>query len=134
MSIFERISERFLLRGGIAASFGVRALLAGVSLVTQRHTTELAQRTETTNCLAALYRDVDHWVQDEKSIERQYRLEGSSAVEADHDRAAARVEAGLEQVTTLDRSPATAHRVAELLGLQRGYDGASDRLFAAVDA
>jgi diguanylate cyclase (GGDEF)-like protein/putative nucleotidyltransferase with HDIG domain len=133
MSIFERISERFLLRAGITAMFGVLALLAGLSLVTQRHTTDLAQRTETTNCLAALYRDVDHWVQEEKSIERQYRLEGSSAVEADHDRAGARVEAGLKRVTTLDRSPATARRVAELLGLQRGYDAASDRLFAAVD-
>src|SRR4051794_4405861 len=134
MSIFERISERFLLRAGIVAMFGVLALLAGLSLVTQRHTTDLAQRTETTNCLAALYRDVDHWVQEEKSIERQYRLEGSSAVAADHDRAAARIEAGLKQVTTLDRSPATARRVADLLGLQRGYEGASDRLFAAVDA
>src|SRR4051812_33261965 len=134
MSIFERISERFLLRAGIAAMFAVLALLAGLSLVTQRHTTDLAQRTETTNSLAALYRDVDHWVQEEKSIERQYRLEGSSAVEADHDRAAARVEAGLKQVTSLDRSPATAQRAAALLGLQRGYEGASDRLFAAVDA
>src|SRR3954447_2634169 len=82
MSIFERISERFLLRAGIVAMFGVLALLAGLSLVTQRHTTDLAQRTETTGSLAALYRDVDHWVQEEKSIERQYRLEGSSAVEA----------------------------------------------------
>src|SRR5207253_2282192 len=98
-----------------------------------RHTTDLAQRAETTNCLAALYRDVDHWVQEEKSIERQYRVEGSSAVEADHDRAGARVEAGLEQVATLDRSAETARRVAELRGLQRGYDAASDRLFAAVD-
>src|SRR3954453_10595877 len=123
MSIFERISERFLLRAGIAAMFAVLALLAGLSLVTQRHTTDLAQRTETTNSLAALYRDVDHWVQEEKSIERQYRLEGSSAVEADHDRAAARVEAGLKQVTSLDRSPATAQRGADPLGLRRGSEG-----------
>src|SRR5438874_13551249 len=119
MSIFERISERFLLRVGIAAMFGVLVLLAGLSLVTQRHTTDLAQRTETTNCLAALYRDVDHWVQEEKSIERQYRVDGSSAVEADHDRAGARVEAGLEQVATLDRAAETAPRVAEPRGLQR---------------
>src|SRR5919107_392343 len=134
MSIIERISERLLLRAGIVAMFAVLAVLAGLSLVTQRHTTDLAQRTETTSRLAALYRDIDHWVQEEKSIEREYGLEGSSSVQADHDRAGARVEAGLEQVTALDRSPATAHRVADLLGLQRGYATASDRLFAAVDA
>jgi diguanylate cyclase (GGDEF)-like protein/putative nucleotidyltransferase with HDIG domain len=134
MAIFERISERFLLRAGIAAMFAVVALLAGLSLVVQRRTSDLAQRAETTNCLAALYRNADHWVQEEKSVERQYRLEGSSAVAADHKRAGARVAAALERVQPLDRSPATAQRVADQLGLQRGYTTASGRLFAAVDA
>jgi diguanylate cyclase (GGDEF)-like protein/putative nucleotidyltransferase with HDIG domain len=134
MRIIERISERLLLRAGIVAMFAVLALLAGLSLVTQRHTTDLAQRTETTNCLAALYRDIDHWVQEEKSIEREYQLEGSSVVQADHDRAGARVVAGLRHVSALDPSPATARRIDDLLGLQRGYAAASDRLFAAVDA
>src|SRR3954465_12628698 len=92
MSIFEGIRERFLLRAGVVAMFGVLGLLAGLSLVTQRHTTDLAQRTETTNCVAALYQDIDHWVQEEKSIEREYRIEGSSTVAADHARAAARVD------------------------------------------
>ena len=83
MSIIERISERVVLRAGIAGMFGVLALragiagmfvvlalLAGLSLVTQRHTTDLAQRTETTNCLAALYRDVDHYLREALDIVR----------------------------------------------------------------
>src|SRR5689334_6308612 len=102
MSILERISERVLLRTGVATMFAVLALLAGLSLVTQRHTTDLAQRTETTNCLAALYRNVDHWVQEEKSVEREYRLEGSYVVAADHRRAGRRIVATLRRVSALD--------------------------------
>src|SRR3954454_10455179 len=132
MSIIERISERLLLRAGVVAMFGVLGLLAGLSLVTQRHTTDLAQRTETTNCVAALYQDIDHWVQEEKSIEREYRIEGSSTVAADHARAAARVDRLPRHVPALDPSPATARHVAGLRRLQGEYAVAAGRLFAAV--
>src|ERR671932_1543284 len=134
MSIIERINERYLALTSVAAMFAVLGLLAGMSLVTQRRTTELARQTEIANSLAALYRDADHWVQEEKAVEREYQLEGSSVVAADHDRAGARVDATLGRVATLDPSPATARRVARLRALQRDYAAASHRLFAAVDA
>jgi hypothetical protein len=45
MSIIERINERYLLRAGVAATFAVLALLAALSFVMQRRTTDLARRT-----------------------------------------------------------------------------------------
>jgi putative nucleotidyltransferase with HDIG domain len=127
------IIERYLLRAGVAAMFAVLALLAALSFVMQRRTTDLARRTELTNCIAALYQGVDHRVQEEKSVEREYRIEGSSAVAAEHDRAAARVSSLLVKVAALDPSPATARRVAAVRRLQGRYDAAAGRLFAAVD-
>jgi diguanylate cyclase (GGDEF)-like protein/putative nucleotidyltransferase with HDIG domain len=133
MSTLERINEGWVIRAGVVAMFAVLGLLAGLSLVTQRRITDLAQRAEAANRMAAILQDVHHWVQEEKSVEREYVIEGSSTVRFDHARAGQRVEATLRQVTRQDGSAETRRTVAELTGLQREYTAASHRLFAAVD-
>ena len=71
MSRLERINENWVIRAGVVAMFAVLALLAGLSLVTQRRTTDLAERAEVANCLAAIFQDVHNLVQLEKSVERE---------------------------------------------------------------
>jgi diguanylate cyclase (GGDEF)-like protein/putative nucleotidyltransferase with HDIG domain len=134
MSTLERINENWVIRAGVVAMFAVLGLLAGLSLVTQRRTTDLAERAEAANCLAAIFQDVHHWVQEEKSVERQYLFEGSSSVRAEHARAAQRAVAVLREIPRQDGSPEMRRTVAQLLGLQRRYEATSRRLFAAVDA
>jgi len=56
------------------------AFLAGLSLVMQRQTTAASQRAETATSLRATYQDARHWVEEVKSVERTYRLKGSSVV------------------------------------------------------
>jgi diguanylate cyclase (GGDEF)-like protein/putative nucleotidyltransferase with HDIG domain len=134
MSALERINEARVIRAGVAAMFAVLCLLAGLSLVTQRRTTDLAARAETKNGLAATYQDVHKWVEEEKSVEREYRIEGSSSVRFEHTHAAQRVVAVLRQIPARDDTRQTRGTVAELLGLQRRYAAFAERLFAAVDA
>ena len=134
MSRLERINERWAIRAGVTAIFAVLLALGGFSLVTQRRTSDLAQRAETAGRLAATLQSARHWVGEEKSTEREYRLEGSYRVRSDHAADARRLTAALRRATVLDPSPATARDVARLLALQRAYRAASGRLFAAVDA
>jgi diguanylate cyclase (GGDEF)-like protein/putative nucleotidyltransferase with HDIG domain len=134
MSTLERINEGWVIRAGVVAMFAVLGLLAGLSLVTQRRISDLSERAEAANCMAAILQDVHHWVQEEKSVEREYRIEGSSAVRAEHARAAQRAVAVLRQIPKQDGSPRTRRTVAELLHLQRVYEADARRLFAAVDA
>ncbi|HEX5898407.1 MAG TPA: HD domain-containing phosphohydrolase, partial [Solirubrobacteraceae bacterium] len=68
-----------------------------------------------------------------KSVERQYRIEGSYAVVAAHRQAERRLIADLDHVLRLDSSPATRATVARLLRLQADYHSASQALFTAVD-
>src|SRR3954453_4920676 len=133
MSTLERINEGWVIRAGIVAMFVVLGVLAGLSLVTQRRISDLAQRAEAANCMAAILQDVHHWVQEEKSVEREYVIEGSSSVRAEHGRAGQRVATVLGQVTRQDGSPEIRRMVGQLTGLQREYTAASRRLFAAVD-
>jgi diguanylate cyclase (GGDEF)-like protein/putative nucleotidyltransferase with HDIG domain len=134
MSTLERINERWAVRAGLAAMFVVLGLLASWSVVTQRRTTDLAQRAEAANCLGAMLQSARHWLEEEKSIERAYRLEGSYLVRADHATAERQFVATLSKAAALDGSPATRRKVAALLALQRRYHAASGKLFAAVDA
>jgi diguanylate cyclase (GGDEF)-like protein/putative nucleotidyltransferase with HDIG domain len=134
MSTLERINENWVIRAGVVAMFAVLALLAGLSLVTQRRTTDLAERAEAANCLAAILQDVHNWVQQEKSVEREYLFEGSSSVRAEHARAARRAVTVLRAIPRQDDSPATRRTVAQLLDLQHRYEATTRRLFAAVDA
>ncbi len=134
MSTLERINENSVIRAGVVAMFAVLGLLAALSLVTQRRTTELAERAEAANCLAAIFQDVHNWVQQEKSVEREYLFEGSSSVRAEHARAAKRAVAVLHAIPRHDGSPAPRRTVAHLLDLQHRYEATSRRLFAAVDA
>jgi diguanylate cyclase (GGDEF)-like protein len=134
MSTLEGINEGWVIRAGVVAMFAVLGLLAGLSLVTQRRITDLAERAEAANGMAALLQDAHHWVQEEKSIEREYRIEGSSTVRADHARAGTRVVAALGRVPAQDRSPEMRRTASELLVLQREYEASAHTLFAAVDA
>ena len=70
---------------------------------------------------------------EQKSVERQYRIEGSYAVIAAHRQAERRLTADLNHVLALDSSPATRATVARLLRLQADYHSASQALFNAVD-
>jgi diguanylate cyclase (GGDEF)-like protein/putative nucleotidyltransferase with HDIG domain len=133
MSTLERINEGWVIRAGVVAMFAVLGLLAGLSLVTQRRITDLARGAEAANCMAAVLQDVHHWVQEEKSVERQYVIEGSSTVRFDHARAGQRVEMALRQVARQDGSAEMRRTVADLTGLQREYTAASHHLFTAVD-
>jgi len=130
----ERINERWAMRAGVAAMLAVLVLLGGFSLVTQRRTTDLAQRTQTANRLAATLQGARHWASEEKSVEREYRLAGSYRVREEHAAAGRRLVAALRSAARIDGSAAGGREVADLLRLQRTYRGASARLFAAVDA
>jgi diguanylate cyclase (GGDEF)-like protein/putative nucleotidyltransferase with HDIG domain len=133
MTSLERINERFVLRAGIAALFAALGLLAGLSLVTQRHITALAAQAEASGARAALFQEVEGRVEQEQSLERAYRLERSAAVRAEHARAGRRVAAAARRVAVLDPSPATARQTARVLGLQRRYAAAAERVFDAAD-
>src|SRR3954451_602323 len=114
MSTLERINEGWVIRAGVVAMFAVLGLLAGLSLVTQRRIADPGERAEAANCMAAILEDVHHWVQEEKSVEREYQIEGSSRGRAEHDRAGQRVVGVLRQVPRRDGSPGTGRTVAEL--------------------
>ena len=70
---------------------------------------------------------------EQKSVERQYRIEGSYAVVFAHRQAERRLIADLDHVLELDSSPASRATVARLLRLQADYHSASQALFNAVD-
>jgi len=130
----ERINDRWIARAGVAALFVVLGLLAMLCLVTQRRTTDLSRRAEAATSLGALYQDVHHWVEEEKSVEREYMLEGSTAVRRHHAETKARLLATLRRIGQADDSPGTRRSVAKLLTLQDNYNVESLSLFAAVDA
>src|SRR3954454_18872604 len=114
MSTLERINEGWVIRAGVVAMFAVLGLLAGLSLVTQRRISDLANRAEAANCMAAILQDVHHWVQEEESVEREYVIEGSSPARAEPARAGRRVEAVLRATPRQDGSAETRRTVARL--------------------
>ena len=108
--------------------------LAGFSVVTRRsRRRQVRASADRATRLSATYQDARHWVGEQKSVERQYRIEGSYAVVAAHRQAERRLIADLDHVLELDSSPATRATVARLLRLQADYHSASQALFNAVD-
>ena len=107
--------------------------LAGFSVVTRHSVAVKSASADRATRLSATYQDARHWVGEQKSVERQYRIEGSYAVVAAHRQAERRLIADLDHVLALDSSPATRATVARLLRLQADYHSASQALFNAVD-
>jgi diguanylate cyclase (GGDEF)-like protein len=133
MSGVERHKDRWVVRGSLAGLAVVLCFLAGFSVVTERGVAAKSARADRAIHLSATYQDARHWVGEEKSIERQYRLEGSYAVRFAHRQAERRLIANLGHVLTLDRSAASRDTVVRLLRLQADYHSASQALFDAVD-
>jgi diguanylate cyclase (GGDEF)-like protein len=129
-----RHKDRWIVRASLAGLVGVLCFLAGFSIVTERGVARKSALADRATRLSATYQDARHWVSDEKSIERQYRLEGSYAVKFAHRQAERRLIANLNHVLELDGSPDAEATVARLLRLQADYHSASQALFDAVDA
>jgi diguanylate cyclase (GGDEF)-like protein len=129
----DRHKDRWIVRASLAGLVVVLCFLAGFSIVTERGVAAKSALADRATRLSATYQDARHWVSDEKSIERQYRLEGSYAVKFAHRQAERRLIANLNHVLALDGSPAGHATVARLLRLQAEYHSASQALFDAVD-
>jgi diguanylate cyclase (GGDEF)-like protein len=120
-----------------------RAALVGLAVVllvlgafgttSALRTSRATQRVSGATGVSDAYAHARFAVGEEESLERKYRLEPSREVRANHDAAASELVAALQDAA---RSGTPADRVLtdRLLGLHRGYLGAIDRLFAAVDA
>src|SRR3954447_8687247 len=130
MSTLGRLNEQWVVRAGIAGLFVVLSCLAGLALVTDRATTAGSQRADAASRLSATYQDARHSVVELKSIERAYRVEGSSIVRDAHAGAERRLVVSLRRVARLDGSARSRRTVARLLALQREYHVASRGLFA----
>ena len=124
--------EQWVVRASVAGLLVVLCFLAAFSVRTQRRVAEESKRADTAARLSTTYLDARHWVTEAKSVERRYRIEGSSTVRSSHDQAKQRLTAALRRVVQLDGS--TRATVDRLLALNRRYDAVSRRLFAAVDA
>jgi diguanylate cyclase (GGDEF)-like protein len=130
----DRHKDRWIVRASLAGLVVVLCFLAAFSIVTERGVARKSAAADRATRLSATYQDARHWVSEEKSIERQYRLEGSYAVKFAHRQAERRLVAHLDHVLALDGSPAARATVARLLRLRAEYHSASQALFDAVDA
>jgi diguanylate cyclase (GGDEF)-like protein len=129
----DRHKDRWIVRASLAGLVGVLCFLVAFSVVTRHAVAVKSAGADRATRLSATYQDARHWVGEQKSVERQYRIEGSSAVLAAHRQAERRLIAELDHVLELDNSPPTRATVARLMRLQAGYHGASQALFSAVD-
>ena len=129
----DRHKDRWIVRASLAGLVVVLCFLAAFSVVTERGVAAKSALADRATRLSATYQDARHWVSEQKSVERQYRIEGSYSVVFAHRQAARRLVADLDHVLELDRSPATRATVAQLLRLQADYHSASEALFDAVD-
>jgi diguanylate cyclase (GGDEF)-like protein len=128
-----RHKDRWIVRASLAGLVVVLCFLVGFSIVTRHSVALKSARADRATRLSATYQDARHWVGEQKSVERQYRIEGSYAVVFAHRQAERRLIADLDHVLRLDSSPATRNTVARLLRLQAEYHSASQALFNAVD-
>jgi diguanylate cyclase (GGDEF)-like protein len=128
-----RHKDRWIVRASLAGLVAVLCFLVGFSVVTRHSVAVKSASADRATRLSATYQDARHWVGEQKSVERQYRIEGSYAVVAAHRQAERRLIADLDHVLRLDSSPATRATVARLLRLQADYHSASQALFNAVD-
>ena len=129
----DRHKDRWIVRASLAGLVVVLCFLAAFSVVTERGVAAKSALADRATRLSATYQDARHWVSEQKSVERQYRIEGSYSVVFAHRQAERRLVADLDHVLELDRSPATRATVARLLRLQADYRSASEALFDAVD-
>jgi diguanylate cyclase (GGDEF)-like protein len=128
-----RHKDRWIVRASLAGLVVVLCFLGGLSIVTRHSVALKSARADRATRLSATYQDARHWVGEQKSVERQYRIEGSYAVVFAHRQAERRLIADLDHVLQLDDSLATRNTVARLLRLQAEYHSASQALFNAVD-
>ena len=128
-----RHKDRWIVRASLAGLVVVLCFLGGFSIVTRHSVALKSARADRATRLSATYQDARHWVGEQKSVERQYRIEGSYAVVFAHRQAERRLIADLDHVLALDGSMATRNTVARLLRLQAEYHSASQALFNAVD-
>jgi diguanylate cyclase (GGDEF)-like protein len=133
MPTTDRHKDRWIVRASLAGLVVVLCFLVGFSVVTRHSVAVKSASADRATRLSATYQDARHWVGEQKSVERQYRIEGSYAVVFAHRQAERRLIADLDHVLELDSSPATRATVARLLRLQADYHSASQALFNAVD-
>jgi diguanylate cyclase (GGDEF)-like protein len=133
MSSAARHRDRWVVRASLAGLLIVLCFLAGFSVVTEHGVAAKSARADRAIRLSATYQDARHWVSEEKSVERQYRIEGSSAVRVSHNAAEERLGADLDRLVALDDSADTRATVAQLQRLQADYHSGSHALFDAVD-
>jgi diguanylate cyclase (GGDEF)-like protein len=130
----DRHRDRWILRAALAGLLVVLCFLMGFRVLTERGVAAKSERADRAIRLSATYQDARHWVSEQKSVERQYRIEASSVVRAGHRQAERRLNADLHRILELDDSPATPATVTHLLSLQTDYHTGSQALFDAVDA
>jgi diguanylate cyclase (GGDEF)-like protein len=133
MPTTDRHKDRWIVRASLAGLVVVLCFLVAFSVATRHSVAVKSASADRATRLSATYQDARHWVGEQKSVERQYRIEGSYAVVFAHRQAERRLIANLNHVLELDSSPATATTVAGLLRLQADYHSASQALFDAVD-
>ncbi|MGZ6697285.1 MAG: hypothetical protein ACXVFL_16805, partial [Solirubrobacteraceae bacterium] len=75
-----RHKDRWIVRASLAGLVVVLCFLGGFSIVTRHSVALKSARADRATRLSATYQDARHWVGEQKSVERQYRIEGSYAV------------------------------------------------------
>ena len=133
MPTTDRHQDRWIVRASLGGLVVVLCFLVGFSVVTRHSVAVKSASADRATRLSATYQDARHWVSEQKSIEREYRIEGSYAVVFAHRQAERRLIADLDHVLALDSSPGARATVARLRRLQADYHSASQALFNAVD-
>jgi hypothetical protein len=67
----DRHKDRWIVRASLAGLVVVLCFLAAFSVVTRRSVAVKSDRADRATRLSATYQDARHWVDEEKSIERQ---------------------------------------------------------------
>jgi diguanylate cyclase (GGDEF)-like protein len=120
-------------RFALAGLAGVLVLLAAFAIGSALRTDRASHTAGSATVLSDAYQRARFAVAEEESLERKYRLEPSAEVRAKYDRAARDFEVAIGDVAVAG-TPADRALAARLLGVQRRYLHAIDRMFAAVEA
>ncbi len=122
------------MRTGVAGLVAGLVGLAVFALVTQHRVVVEANRTDAANRLATVYQDARFWVGQDESLERKYRVEPSRKALSQHEQSGDNLTADLQRVAALEQTAVARRWVAHLLVLHRGYEAATQRMFAATRA
>src|SRR5512133_1947839 len=133
MPTTDRHKDRWIVRASLAGLVVVLCFLVGFSVVTRHSVAVKSASADRATRLSATYQDARHWVSEQKSIEREYRIEGSYAVVSAHRQAERRLIADLDHVVELDSSPAARAMVVRLRRLPAHHPTARPALYNAVD-